>query len=368
MRIRELQFDDFRAVREVRRRNGLRVIAEDEWEHLLRRNPFASADPPVAHGWILENDRGEVVGTYGNYPAGYEWNGRPLLAGIAHTWAVDADYRRHSLGLFLSYLKQRNVHFLLNASATRDAARVQEVMKTARVPVHYFDDILLWILNYRGFVEGALRYKSLPLASIAKFPLAAGLWCRDRFRSVRMPDSTASVRKLREFDERFDGFWEKLRAIPGKLRAVRTRESLAWHFHYASEEKRLRILIAERPEGMTGYLILLRQDLPQTGWHRYRIADLQTLESDAELVRSLLAAALQYAREQNADLLEAVGLGVFPRKILEDLRPPRRRMTVWPSWYHPVREVTGLNFASPEVWDYSLFDGDAAIWPGSVEQ
>jgi hypothetical protein len=208
-----------------------------------------------------------------------------------------------------------------------------------------------------------LRYKAVPLGSIAKYPLAAGVWCWDRFRRAgHSLKSAVPVRTLDEFDERFDAFWVKLRQSPGKLRAIRTRESLAWHFHYALREKRLRIFIAERPEGMVGYLLLLRQDLPQTGWHRYRIADLQVLEHDPLLVKSLLATALDYAREQKAHLLEAVGLDVFPRGVLETLRPPRRKMTVWPAWYNAVRSIPGLDFEAPEVWDFSLFDGDAAIW------
>jgi hypothetical protein len=368
MKIRELQFDDFQAVQDIRRRNGLGSLKRDFWNHLLRDNPFLSPESPIPHGWILENDAGSAVGTFGNFPAHYEWNGRTLVVGVAHTWAVDAEYRRYSLGLLQSYHKQSHVHFLLHTSANSEAAHIQKVVKTNPIPVPYFGDILLWVLSYREFVAGVLRYKKAPAIAAAKYPLAAGLWGWDRFRRLGRslkPDFRAAM--LNGFDERFDVFWEKLRQTPGKLRAVRTREALEWHFYIALSDKRLKAFIIERPEGIVAYLLLLRADLPQTGWHRYRIADLQTLYPEPGLVESLLASALDYAREQKAHVLEAVGLDAFPRETLEHLRPLRRSMTVWPAWYRVARPVEGLDFENPEVWDFSLFDGDATIWADSSQ-
>jgi hypothetical protein len=341
-------------------------MSAEQWEHLLRSNPFNSEQAPVAHGWVLEDDRGSIVGIYGNYPFGYQWDGKSLIAGISHSWAVDEEHRRHSLGLFIAYQRQRNVHLLLNTSANREAARVQEVMKTQRVPVSYFSRILLWILNYPEYIAGMLRYKSVPLRGIFKYPIAAGLWSWDRFSRVNaLPSSSVEVQSLPDFDERFDHFWIRLREQRNILRAVRAREALAWHFRYAMKEKRLKIFVVERAEGMVGYLLLIRQDLPQTGWRRYRIADLQAIYPDPVLMEALLSAALRYAKEKKAHLLEAVGLDSIKRGILERLRPHGRRMTNWPAWYQAVQDIPGLNFETPEIWDFSLYDGDATIWPAS---
>ena len=41
-------------------------------------------------------------------------------------------------------------------------------------------------------------------------------------------------------------------------------------------------------------------------------------------------------------------------------------MTVWPAWYKAVQSMPGLDFEAPEVWDFTLFDGDAAIWANSA--
>ena len=53
----------------------------------------------------------------------------------------------------------------------------------------------------------------------------------------------ANIERLNAFDERFDHFWERLAERSGRLLAARDRESLEWHFKFALQDDRVRVLV-----------------------------------------------------------------------------------------------------------------------------
>ncbi|MGD0652991.1 MAG: hypothetical protein ABSA16_01480 [Thermoguttaceae bacterium] len=367
MQVREMQFDDYAAVDDVRIRNGLLPESIEHWEHLNKNNPFSPADSHVPMGWVLENDKGKIVGIYGNLPLAYEWNGQRLLAGVSHSWAVNPEYRQASLLLVSEYLQQKNVDLLINSSANKDTARIFEMMKAHRLPTPYYDEVLTWIVNYPECIVAALRYKRAGVLKLLGYPLGLGLKTMDfllrRNRFGRVP---ACVRQIDDFDERFDVFWAHLCQDQNILTAVRNREAMAWHFKFILREKGALILILEDQGRMAGYIILLRQYIKKLGLVRYRVADLKVLGQNAEYVEMLMKATLQKAREHNIDLVEVVGLRPFKRKILERFRPYRRKLPGWPFWFKVVKPIQGLDLDNVEVWDPSPFHGDEIFWEHQV--
>jgi hypothetical protein len=363
MHVREMQLSDYAAVQKVRQENGLTVLSLEEWNHLNRDNPFVSPEDPVPIGWILEDDREGVVGIYGNFPGRYGWRSQELRAGISHSWAVNRGHRKGSLLLVARYLGQKNVHLLINTSANVEAGRVFETLKALRVPQPDFHWILVWIFRYSAFVESVLRYKKVRGAGYLKPFLAAGLKGMDRLaRRNRWKAFSGRVRRIDEFDERFDGFWKQLCASSRQLMAVRHRRALEWHFHLGQREGRIAIFIYETAGRMQGYLILRREEDPALALCRQRVVDLQVLAPGEEALQELFAAAADFARQSGAQILEVVGLSALKRRSLEALAPHRRRMTTWPFWYCAVQPVTGADFRNPEVWDPTLYDGDSSVW------
>jgi len=86
--VREATWDDFEAICQVKRRNG--IVPEDcsHWVRLWDENPFRFKHP-VPLGWVLENQAQGIVGTFSNIPRTYFFNGEPVRAAIPSSWAVD---------------------------------------------------------------------------------------------------------------------------------------------------------------------------------------------------------------------------------------------------------------------------------------
>lgn len=70
------------------------------------------------YGWIiLDNFKKKIKGFLGNIPADYRINGEIYNTVSASTWVVDKDYRKYSIYLYFSYLKQKKDLFLNSTPA-----------------------------------------------------------------------------------------------------------------------------------------------------------------------------------------------------------------------------------------------------------
>ncbi len=363
MNVREMQSNDYAAVQEVRVANGIALQSIEGWEHFAN-NPHLSANAALPHGWVLENAEGRIVGVHGAYPVRYAWRGRQLIAYVAHSLAVNADHRRDTLALLAPFFRQSNVEFLLTTSARKEVALLFQFMQCRKMPLAYYDELLSWIVGFRGVAEAILKRRKTRGSAVLSYPLAAAIWTGQKILGVnRRGRSSSKVRCIDRFDDRFDHLWQRLAESSHRLLAMRDRASLEWHLRFALQNQRVKILVLERGDEIDGYAILLREDSHGTqALSRFNIIDLQILEPTAKSVESLMSAALRVARKEGVDVLDVVGLEPCKRQILEKLNPHRRKMGRWPFWYKPVREVEELDMESPEVWDPTLLDGDATIW------
>jgi len=361
MKLRQATFEDFKAIMAVCARNGLSVTSFDKWTHLWADNPFYQAREGFPIGWVLEDDDAGVVGTLSNIPMEYELNGQRLLAAVASSYAVDREHRNSSLRLALTYVGQSKVDLWMSATANLSAGQVYAAMKLKPMPQPYPDQITFWICGYLGFAGSALHKKKVWGAGGLRFPLGAALWCKDLLRRrIKRPDA-GKVGVVESFDSRFDAFWDVLRQRPNRLRAVRDRAALAWHFKSALLNKAASILVLEESGHLVGYLVLVRRDDKGSGLRRYHIVDLQVSEDGPQQAQALALEAMRLAREEGVHVVELMGFNALKHRWLEPLRPRRRQLGYCPFFYKLKNPAMFPALDQPEAWDPCWFDGDASL-------
>jgi hypothetical protein len=354
-RVRPALPSDLEAIRAVSVRNGLSSFDPDETRESWLAHPFREQFEGVPHGWVLESETGEVVGTFSNIHMLYELEGRQYKAGVAGSWAVDVEHRNASLRLATAYFGQKGVDFCINGSASAVAARLMTAMKAQQVPSPDYDLSYFWLTNRRAFAAAALRKKKIPAAGLVSRIAALGLWAMDLGAS-RRTRSPAGIERLNRFGPESDAFWDKLRKSRGRLRALRNSAALEWRFRTALDQKRAVALGLWNGSELRGYVVLRQFVRPHLGLKQFVIADLQALDDSPEVIRNLWAGALQATSSEGMDALEWQGWHLSKRQMALSLNPRSYRYGVWPLYYKPVNPDLASTLAQPDVWDFSPFD------------
>ena len=127
----------------------------------------------------------------------------------------------------------------------------------------------------------------IPVSPVLNYPVSTALFCWDKFRdsTPRTTGSTSEIRLCSEFDGRFDDFWEELKFQKNNaLLAVRTRDTLEWHFRNSLSRRSIWILTTSKGSRLVAYAIFDRPDNLALGLKRVRLVDFQALNgSEKEL-------------------------------------------------------------------------------------
>ena len=367
LKLREARFEDYSGVCALESKFHLVSKSNEDWTHLWVNNPvYRDLKDRFPIGWVLQNEAGAIAGYLGNIPLSYEFEGRKLLAATTRSWVVDTAYRTHSLLLLATYFKQPNVDLFMNTTVNAKAAQAYGTFQGVRVPVGAWDRSSFWITHYRGFTESFLRKSGTTMAAPLSYPLAAGLFLRDRVVGKRFAKKRNKTRVIScaGFDDRFDAFWAELKKWKfNRLLAVRTREVLEWHFKFALLENAAWIYTVEGNSGLAAYAVFVRQDSPEAGLTRVRLADFQCLDegSAPELLTAMLDAAIDRCRRESVHMLELIGLASRLEREVEGARPHRRQLPNWTYFYKANEPWLGEKLKNAEVWEPSFFDGDSSL-------
>jgi hypothetical protein len=364
-KMREMSLADYDRIAALQIRNGLPMRPRRSWETLWLGNPAyerRTGQWPI--GWVLEAESGEVVGSIDNIPLAYHFRGVELHAATPCSWAVDARYRSCSMLLLSQVMKQKDIDLLVCTTVSPAAEPVFNVFQMSRVPIGTWNKSSFWITGYREFSQIALSTKSIHFSSVISYPVSAALYCLDKFKGtgMRVHGSISEIEMCSEFDRRFDDFWEELkRQNDNVLLAVRSRETLAWHFRDALPGHSFWILAFSQGSRLIAYAIFDRADQPALGLKRVRLIDFQCLDGSGDALRCALAWMLQKCREEGIHVLEVVGCWLDRPRLPHIAAPYDRALGSWMYYYKAIDKTVHETLMDPKVWAPSSFDGDASL-------
>jgi hypothetical protein len=359
--MREARFQEYDAIAALEVAQGLESKPAEEWRRLWTGNPcYESIGPRWPIGWVLE-DGDRIVGCLTNIPLSYSFRGRKLLVAAGRGWTVEDKYRGYALLLMNEYFSQENVDLFLTNTVNGNAANAFSTFGSLRVPVGDWNHAAFAITDHRGFAESALRIKGIPLAGILSYPAGMALALKDRLTAKEIPKSDIDISLIRDFDQRFDTFWEILNHRSEALVADRSREVLKWHFAAALDSNRLWILTAARQGNLDAYAIFQRCDKPQYGLKRMRMVDFQACDWEDQYCAALMRRAYDECRAQGIHVLEHVGCNLGKTRIFDQSAPHRRALPSWSFFYSTPNPELAKLLAQPSAWAPSSYDADASL-------
>jgi hypothetical protein len=363
-RLRKAEFADYQQIAALGSQYGLGSETYDEWAHLWANNPVLSSVRDWPMGWVFEGEDHRVVGHLANVPLAYRLGKQKLIACASRSVMVDPRYRTYSFQLLNQFFRQKQVDLFLATTVNAQAAKLYEVFRALRVPTGAWDKSAFWITNYRGFSASVLRMKDLPGGKVLSLPTGAGLWARDAMagRLFKARGKNIEADFCIGFDDRFQVFWQELcDRHPRRLLADRSRMALEWHFKPALAKNWVWIVTLGQGSKLTAYAIFLRQDNPAHKLIRMRLVDFQTLQGQNELLRPLLASALERCRQERIHMLEASGFPEEKQRVIDGLSPCWRNLDGWRYFYKAAQPELAEQLKDPAAWDPSCLDGDASL-------
>lgn len=364
-RLREARFDDYSQIASLASKFDLHTENYPAWIHLWANNPACrGSQARVPIGWVLDVD-GLIAGYLGNIALSYHFEGKTYLAATTRAWVVDTPYRSYSPLLLATYFQQRNIDLFLSTTVNSQSEAAYSSFQSTRMPIGAWNRTLFWITNYRGFTASYLRKSASSMAEPLSYPLSAGLYVRDQIKASHLPkDNGIPVIPADCFDDRFQSFWEQLRAQKSKIFiADRSQEALDWHFKFALQQNRAWIYTVEGKSGLIAYAVFLRYDFPQVGLTRMRLADFQCIvpENSQNILTAMLATAADRCRKESIHMFELVGVTPALEKRLQSASPHSRLLGSWLSYYKINNPSLAGVLKNEGVWEPSLFDGDSSL-------
>ena len=362
-RLRPARFDDHAQIDRLGSRYGLKTKSYEEWSHLWLANPvYRQVEGHWDIGWVLEDEHRRIVGSVGNIPLEYEFEERRILAASSHAWVVEPEYRSAGLVLLDHLVNQRGVDLFVTTTNSAASTPGVETLQCRRVPVGVWNESAFWITDYRGFVESYLALKRYPLAKALGYPLAAGVFLKDRLTGAAWEAGDVEVQSCPTFDERFDTFWIELtRRQPALLLAVRTRAVLDWHYQSLLRVNRLWIATVSDGSRLVAYAVFDRSDRTHIGLRRVRLVDYQSLDGGDAWLLPLLSWAMRRCRAEGVHVLEYFGRWLERGGLVDRIARYRRRLPAWIFMYRGNEPRLAERLTDPRVWAPTLYDGDASL-------
>jgi hypothetical protein len=362
-KLREASYGDYEQIAALESRHGLAIESPERLRHIWLSNPeYQNLQRRWTIGWVIEDEKGQIVASLRNIPLSYELAGKRILAVSGRGWVADLSYRSKALSLLDRLINQPNVDLYLNNSVSPESVNAVSVFDCSRVPVGLWNESAYWITNHQGFVKRILARKIHGLAKLLSYPFSAAAFLRDRLTTRGLSAGDVEVKSAVAFDDRFDDFWTDLKRMnPRVLLAVRTREVLEWRFKYAVLESRLWIATVVDQTRLVAYAIFDRQDVSAFGLTRMRLVDFQSLDGSTVLLEPLLCWALRRCQREGIHMLEIVGRWLEKGEFIETVAPHRRKLESWRFVYRANNPSLATALRDPHLWAPSLFDGDAAL-------
>jgi hypothetical protein len=265
------------------------------FEWLYRRNPVGQALAAV----VLCD--GSVVGLMSAIPVKYSVSGTDVLFAQNVDLAIIERYRRLDVYMKLivtqhDTLSQGNVKFsfgFTNKYSSAVASQTHGSKKIGTLPR------FVKVLNARPFLAKTFSNKTL---SKIVSPIANALLCTWYPRNVKIPIGL-ELKRIRQFDERFDIFWDQIKA-DYPIMAVRDKRYLNWRYkngpHMNSEVACLQRVGSNEIVGFTVLGEIYRDECL-----RGQIYEIVTPRSGKpQITRCLLRFAVNHFYQKKTDVID----------------------------------------------------------------
>jgi hypothetical protein len=365
--VREVVDADLEGVGSLYSIAGWPAPTRETWAHFWAKNPALTDAPAACRGWVLDHE-GQLVGYLANILQSYRLGERTITAACAANMVVQPEFRGSSMQLYLAFVRQRGVDLLLNTTAAPHVSQISEFLKFKRLPQPDYNRVIFWVLRPFEFAPAALRKKGLPgIVSVLGGPaLGASLALESLSRLRSRPASSSGIElrvvEIENVGEEFNQLWRRVSsAESGSLLALRDAATLRWHFANRSPQHDSCFLAAFRGGSLEGYAAVIRQDNPQLGLTRAKLADLVVANGDRDITRWLISGAFRLARRRGAAMIEVVGFPQRVRAILDEFSPRRREDAPWPFLYKALDPALDPILAKEATWMACLYDGDGSL-------
>jgi len=367
--LRDAQFSDFRAVKELKQRWGWNPDSMENWERLWRHNP--ALDKPQSErpmGWVLEA-KGEVIGYLGNISLLYRYGDRTLTAVTGHGFVVEPLYRAASVSLIAAFFRQKSVDLCLATTAIEAVGKMARAFKSEPVPQPDCETVLFWVLRSFPFAEAVTKKLDLkpPLSTVGRVLVWLGVGA-DKVARRRWPKRSSghlaiSEIAISEIGDDFQDLWiAKLNEGP-RLLADRSPATLKWHFNIPGDTGTTHVMCCRDNGELLGYIIVRNGSMQQDGLKRSIIADILVKQDDPGVLKALFLAAYEHAKRSGGDVLEIMGFPQNVREVCLLWKPYRRSYPACPFYYKAADPVLHRTLSDARLWYATPFDGDATLIP-----
>lgn len=329
------------------------------WNWKFNENPFSLEQAPRAI--ILEHE-GRIVGNTGQVAIPIKL-GEKLVTGYANSdFAVQEGYRTYGLRLASTFWRHAEVPFLLATSANDVACAVDRAfgareLISARArwfKVRHPFRVLSKLNRQKNGVVGksfADNLWLLPASGLKSLiSTARGL--------TRVSGDGLEVREESEFGQEFDELWEEVSPYY-TVAVVRNSRYLNWRYTQYPMGKPY-VYAAYSGGKLQGFTVVqVSRRLVDVAIKQACITELFTRPGDRATQRRLLKAALACAKNEDVEIVQALGFTPEVCKLLEENLFLKTK-TRWSPYLYKNNDdaIAGV---SEEDWFISLGDGDAVF-------
>jgi hypothetical protein len=246
--------------------------------------------------------------------------------------------------------------------------RIARAFKSVPLPQADYDSALFWVLRpyrFSGTVMKRLGVTPL-LGSVGKMLGAAGI-ATDKTLRRRSPRGSGwlavSEIPLSDIGEEFQALWTDKLEEGVRLLAERSPASLRWHFDIPGHRGNVRVLCCRDNGVLLGYAVVRSDPESSNGLRRSLLADMLVRRDDPSVIRSLLIAAYDCAKQANSDVFEVLGFPPNIRELCYEWKPYVRKYPACPFFYKAADRSLHHALCDGSAWYASPFDGDTTLMP-----
>ncbi|MHA1381607.1 MAG: hypothetical protein ACTSRG_24835 [Candidatus Helarchaeota archaeon] len=269
-----------------------------------KENP--AMNPSIPRGWILENDKSEIVGFLGNIPVKYLINGNKDIATAATSWYVKPALRgTYSFQLMLAFIKQKNIKLFVNTTPSEKSKRILSKIGFSRyIPSINWTEYF-YILNYYKIFELSINrvVESKQLLFIIKIlstPIKLIIpfiqWLNNK-RTIKAKYNEYYCSICSKCDDTFTELWEKTKEINATT-LYRDTKTLNWLcFSKAVADKRYLIkCMHSKSHNMVGYFIYDIVSFPPRNIKIMSLQDTFVPKVDEKIISQLISFSINLAK------------------------------------------------------------------------